>query len=425
MRDKFPRKKPGDSLEADHVNRLGDVARRVGNSRPGSFGFGRHTDSFHSFSNKAPWIQYVLIVTSNRIDDDDPVGSGLYLGKVRWHDHVSEVWRTDDDETPYEIDASDLGLALSVGDKLTCWWNAQRSMFIPIITEHLPDPLVDYSADLSKEVERTTTPGSEIRFALEISTTGIGGWLVVNSREYASNNISRETPENVGGQFGGSLTGCGFYTFTVQGTVYVRATCQTDIRYARINVDTAAIRLEAKPEGGGIFSTSGPLDPSTVVTGWTSEAEVNNANLASGYPAFTNLGDGRVKIEIPPYEFWTIEAELSMGFDYEDESSSSTSSTSSLSTSSPSSTSSSQSTSSSSWSSQSEESTSSQSSSSSSSSSISTSSSRGLTHVKVVVDVCCEGSDLIVVTQDLLFDAAGHFVDTTERDPPDKCSEVP
>jgi hypothetical protein len=417
MRDKFPHKKPGDSLEADHVNRLSDVARRVGNFQPGSNLFGQHNDSTLSGSVESPWEQHTLEITSNTIDDDDASDSGMFLGRVRWYDSTEEIWKTDNDD--YEIDASDLDMTIAVGMRLTCWWNDQRSMYIPVRTDRMSNPLIDLSAELSEQVERTTTAGSEIRFALEISGSGTGGWRTVNAREFSSNNISREAPENAIIKTGGSLTGCGFYTFSASGTVWVRASCQTDIVYDRINVDAAALRIEGKGEGNRSHSEGPTMSPGTVVTNWSVEAEVNNASLAVGYPTFTNEGDGRIRIEVPTGPAWTFEAELSLGFDFEDESSQSTSSTSSesssISTSSVSSESSSQSSSLST----------SSSASSQSSTSSSESSSAGLSHVKVVVDVCCDGPDLVIVTQDILFDAAGHYVGVTERDPPNACSEAP
>jgi hypothetical protein len=58
---------------------------------------------------------------------------GNYKVKLRYYDSTESVvadrWKTDDAE--YEMDASDLDMSISVGDKVVAWWNSQRGSFIP------------------------------------------------------------------------------------------------------------------------------------------------------------------------------------------------------------------------------------------------------------------------------------------------------
>ncbi len=140
MSEKFPTKKPGDSLEAQHVNDLSGEARSVaGFSVSGGLSMSRGKN-FISIHGPPRWKQYVFEISNLKVNDDDTDDSGMYLGKVRYFE-FSETkytgeWKTDD-EQEWELDASGLGVSFSVGDKLVAWWDAQRGMFVPCFSSSL------------------------------------------------------------------------------------------------------------------------------------------------------------------------------------------------------------------------------------------------------------------------------------------------
>ena len=135
MREEFPRKKIGDSLSARHVNEMSDVARRFGRMTPGSYLRGVHTRHYVSLSGLEPFQQFTFLIASDE-------GDGLYKGRIRWYDTDNTDWEPDasdlDDESAsydpeeWNIDAGNIGIGLSVGDYVICYWDQQRGMFVPV-----------------------------------------------------------------------------------------------------------------------------------------------------------------------------------------------------------------------------------------------------------------------------------------------------
>ena len=341
MREQFPRKSPGDDRFASEINRENQVLRTVDSSPAGQHSVGIHSSVFKGTSPPGAWRQFIFEVSSIQIDTGDGDFSGLYLGKIRWYSTADEEWKTDDKE--WELDASDVGLRLSVGDRLVVWWDAQRGMFIPADSHRHARPLLDLAGTMSDVVAETDVPSTDIRFELEISDNGSTGWQVVNDRVIVVNGIANEFQEP-------TVYGHGMYTFRVSGVAYLRVTAQTDIDYVDVDLDSAALRLEVKATEAIQHSLGTIFSASTEVDGWSEEAKVNNPTSTDevefGQPLFTVESGGVVKIDCPvdasssgdPDEF-TIAAELVMGFALSQRSSSSisTSSESSISTSSESS----------------------------------------------------------------------------------------
>lgn len=125
MKERFPKKRAGDTLSARDVNKLGDVARRFARFSPGGHQTGRHGDSFVSTSSFAPHRQYIF-----EVSEVVSASKGLCKGKARWYSHRDEEWKSKGKE--WRLDAAGTGMSPAVGDKLVAWWDEQRGMFVPI-----------------------------------------------------------------------------------------------------------------------------------------------------------------------------------------------------------------------------------------------------------------------------------------------------
>ena len=133
MHEQFPTKKRGDSLSADHVNRLSSVASRFARTGNRTNQITKQSGSEFSNASLFPWTQHVVEVYSKYINDEDTESSGLYLVRLRWYSSIDEEWKTNTAKE-YELDASEL-IGLEVGDKVVAYWDQQRSMFIPVDQE--------------------------------------------------------------------------------------------------------------------------------------------------------------------------------------------------------------------------------------------------------------------------------------------------
>lgn len=151
-RENFPVVKEGDALSARHVNRLSAVARRVSSMMPGS-----HMSGFDGSVNSpnAPHIQRLMIVTASRgssdLESSQSVSSGSSSSsssssseagvgwaceagnyQVRPLFWTGSAWETNNLEGPYCLDASKFGDSLEIDDVVTCWWDVNRAMFLPV-----------------------------------------------------------------------------------------------------------------------------------------------------------------------------------------------------------------------------------------------------------------------------------------------------
>ncbi len=129
MRETFPHKQPGDSLEAAHVNQLSAVARRFATLKCGSYLRSRHGDSFTSIASPPPFMQGRFVVVN-----DDDAADGLYGIQPRYYSRTDEEWITDSDDTIRDLDCSAFSALarLLVNEEVTAYWDEQRGMYLPI-----------------------------------------------------------------------------------------------------------------------------------------------------------------------------------------------------------------------------------------------------------------------------------------------------
>src|SRR3990167_1730387 len=166
MRETFKDFKPGDILTAADINLLNRVARAWAGMGPGP---NLHSAGGAQIGN-IPFVQRILIITRvlHEWDDDDiesdessysssspssasisessssSSSSGsqssseaipvIYEVQPRYFDFSDRTWKTNEDEGPYNFDASDLGFGyagkLEVDDIVFGWWDQQRGMFV-------------------------------------------------------------------------------------------------------------------------------------------------------------------------------------------------------------------------------------------------------------------------------------------------------
>ena len=151
MAEKFPHKEPGDSLSAGEVNDLNESAKSIRPPLYGSFSSGVTTSVGFATANRPPFTQWTFRITRKVEDDEGEVIPGRYKGHRLWYSETDEEWKITDetfeddldedgnyiaeeDATRKEwfIDASGTDVGLKVGDKVICFWDAQRGMFIPL-----------------------------------------------------------------------------------------------------------------------------------------------------------------------------------------------------------------------------------------------------------------------------------------------------
>ncbi|MCK9570118.1 hypothetical protein M0R72_14335 [Candidatus Pacearchaeota archaeon] len=124
---KFPEKKPGDYLEASHINDLNGVGKQLAGIRSGG-NLSIHKGDFLSVGGLNRWHQYDVEVS--KAQPDTEAIDKLWMIKLRFWSTAEAKWKSGTDE--YKLDASDTDGSLSVGSKLIAFWNIQRGMFVPI-----------------------------------------------------------------------------------------------------------------------------------------------------------------------------------------------------------------------------------------------------------------------------------------------------
>lgn len=312
MRESFPHKDAGDSLSAQHINKLGSVGARVSRFQGGAHVHVRHTESVLGVAIPPPFVQVLLEVSS--VTDR---AKGLFKGRRRYYSDGDEEWYTasEDDDGEWPIDCQGLDVLVSVGRLVVAYWDSQRGAFVPILPPC--NPLVDYSGSGG------TLPSTErgdwtVDFELEMSSDGGTNWQVVNGRVYSiSVNVEQEE-----GSSNPRVSGCGIYTFLVTTLAYLRVRARTNVKTseATISVGDAALRLEAKCQDGVQHLTSTPFTSGLTVPLWITQAAVNNDGPDDGMPGFSAYGTALVRT--PAGESWTIEAELCLTCEVEESQSS-------------------------------------------------------------------------------------------------------
>lgn len=151
MFERFGKKYPGDSLSAEHINLLTELAEKLAmRTVPANLAhdIGGHGSPFPPFQQRT-----FIIVSSEDDDTDDADDESSYsssssssvesstgaLGSIysirpRYFDHSSGLWATDEESNVFELDTRDLGVEFSVGDTLVAYWDPQRVAWIPVMS---------------------------------------------------------------------------------------------------------------------------------------------------------------------------------------------------------------------------------------------------------------------------------------------------
>ena len=138
MRETFPHKKPGDSLSADHINRLSNSANKFEGKVPSRGSSGINSGGVFYENHPTKFRQYCIEITNRKNNADDTETSGLYLGKIRYYSFDDSEWKSSDAE--WEVDSRDTFMRFEVADDATnraghriqAYWDDQRAAFIPI-----------------------------------------------------------------------------------------------------------------------------------------------------------------------------------------------------------------------------------------------------------------------------------------------------
>ncbi len=132
-RTRFPKKKPGDSLSADHVNALSEACGLAVNEMTGTYQVGLNTGTARSTASPPFAVKHIVIVVSR-------VSQYLYNVRPRYYDHLDNTWKTNDRSGPYLMDSKDFEVDYKKDDKVVAYWDEQRAAFIPIGTTQKETP---------------------------------------------------------------------------------------------------------------------------------------------------------------------------------------------------------------------------------------------------------------------------------------------
>lgn len=124
-KEKFPIKRPGDSLSAAHINALSEVAKRDAGNVSGTNLVGIK-GPINSVAAPPYFVKNVLIVIGQE-------SAGIYKVRQRYYDHKLGGWRTNYNTNHFLMDASDVGATYEQDDKAVAYWCEQRAMYIPML----------------------------------------------------------------------------------------------------------------------------------------------------------------------------------------------------------------------------------------------------------------------------------------------------
>ncbi len=296
-RETFPRKKPGDSLEASHVNKLSRVARRLSNFPIGSHQIGKQGGTFSGSGPYPHWTQAPVEITNKKIDSDDSENSGLYLCKIRYFD--GEEWQLQDQE--YQLDANSIKEKYEVEDIVTAYFSRQRGLWLPITFVAGIQSFIEVEGVTTTTIEKETGEDSyEVEFWLERSSGG--PFTIVGGRTFFINAYHES--EDI------SVTGVGFITFLAQHNEVFRLV----VRVSEVLEDVSSVLGVMKftsLDKDGITTSDTSAPDATVVGRLRAVAEVNNNDGELRWPKYEiqNTLEG-VRIQTPKEETWTIEADV-------------------------------------------------------------------------------------------------------------------
>lgn len=135
MRDRFPHKKPGDRLSANHINRLSSAVSRITSGWRGS----NVNEHDGTVSGQLRTDIRVVRVTDEDVDSSESSGSVASAAyqyvtfdcRVMYYDRDAAKWVVDPDGGVYLFDPGSLRFRPSVGDVFLAWFDPLREAYIP------------------------------------------------------------------------------------------------------------------------------------------------------------------------------------------------------------------------------------------------------------------------------------------------------
>ena len=162
MAEPFPRKKPGDDLEAEHVNRLSEIARKVSDGTETGYVVSEGGRS----AGLMPFIQRPMVVTAEECDlDGDGTVPAAEQGRdevrPRYYDQGDDTWKTDMDAGPYCLDTDAASILVEVDDIIVAFYDPQSGRFIP----------VSFACEAQNEIQYLNVFGSPTSGTIDLIVT--------------------------------------------------------------------------------------------------------------------------------------------------------------------------------------------------------------------------------------------------------------
>lgn len=136
-KEMFPKKSPGDSLAASHVNDLGRVLTNLSGGNQGS-----------GSQNTSGWVTGTAVVLKMPVVIakvvEETSEDYIYIITLRYWDETNRLWKEYDDE--YLLDSRCFsadttypqgGISLDVDQRLSVRYDKQRGMFVPICSDSI------------------------------------------------------------------------------------------------------------------------------------------------------------------------------------------------------------------------------------------------------------------------------------------------
>ena len=331
-RPTLPKKKKGDVLGAKHVNKL-SAAAESGRIAAGGFGYG-FSGTFTASANPRPWEMDLFEVTKDLEDTKGSKYKGMFEIQPMYYNHDDgdddrdTGWQKDEEAGPFEIDTIASGLFPSVGDQITAYFDTQRDAWVPVVTD-VCHTWVDVHAESNEIPNIHTECGTELLYGIEGSKTNSGGWGMLNQREYS---LSWTEPSCNNAEPGSRwISGTGIYSFGVfggtsgPGTYFLRIPAVGYLDDKKISVSFAALRIKGMCSNA-IQHSLGPILEDADYVGQM--AYEQRSAHDTGAPKIEIISKTIIKVEVPKGSQWNFQAELSIKFLIEDDSSSSSPSSS-------------------------------------------------------------------------------------------------
>lgn len=130
---KFPIKKQGDDLGAEHVNWLTAGVERI-MSLPGGGGDSPALSPRNPASKNSVPLPPFSLQRFEVVEEECDGNPDLYRIVARYWDNTTREWATEDSEGDkgFSLDATDTGQSYGVGDRIQAYYDAQRGAYIPL-----------------------------------------------------------------------------------------------------------------------------------------------------------------------------------------------------------------------------------------------------------------------------------------------------